>query len=259
MKTFLKLFKWEMLNVARSKWVFALALLVLVLAETFIRMAGEFEKAVTSLASVTVVLVPLASALFSNFYWYSSERATELLLTQPIPRRALFNARFLALSIALGLSFAIGIATPFVLHGASSYGWIVLTAIGVFLAIVFTAVGSLISILVPDRMKGVGLVLGLWLYLVIVHDGLILLMLLGLGDYPLDVPGAIVGSLNPIGLARLALLVQQDAALLLGHTGALMAKLMTGTVGQAIGCAMAFLWVVAPAGFGLRRFLKKDL
>jgi Cu-processing system permease protein len=255
---FLKLFKWELVNVARNRWVFALAVLVLVLAETFIRMAGDFGKALTSLTSVTIVLVPLAAALFSNFYWYSSERATELLLTQPLRRGALFWARFLAIVLALGASFAIGTSLPFIIHGDPSPGWLVLAAVGAFLCVVFTAIGSFFAVVVTDRMKGVGLVLGLWLYLVIVHDGLILLALLGCADYPMDVPGALLGSLNPIGLSRLALLVQQDAALLLGHTGALMARLLTGTTGWLIGGLLALAWMAAPAALGLRRFLRRD-
>lgn len=253
-----KVFKYEMMNILRNRWVFAYTLLVGLMGFALIRIGGDFQKAIVSLSGITVVLVPLISALFTTLYWYYNERFTELMLTQPIPRRTLFWTRFLALTSSLSVCYAIGVLSAFMIFGELNFSVLLLIVIATLLTFIFVAGASLISILVVDRMKGMGLVFGFWLYLVLIHDAVILMMLLLLSEYPMDLPGALMGALSPIGLARVVLLMYNESSLLLGHTGALIRNILTGWQGYAIAAGFFFMWMAIPLAWGRRTFNKKD-
>ena len=107
-------------------------------------------------------------------------------------------------------------------------------------------------------MKGIGVILGLWLYFVIVHDGILLVVLVLLRDYPLDIASALAASLNPIGLVRVSLLLQFDAPLLLSQTGAIVRKMVTSWESYAVGLALGGLWIFIPAYFARRSFKRCD-
>lgn len=253
-----KILKYELLNLARNRWVFALTLIVAALSAGFIWMAGDFTKAVLSLSSVLTTLVPLLAALFAVVYWYYSDRFTELLLTQPIRRIELLAARWIAMSASLILAIAVGILLPFVALGGMDSGVLLVLATSAFLSMIFITLGIVIAASIGDRMKGIGLVLGLWLYFVLVHDSVILLLLLGFREYPLDLPAALLSAVNPLGLSRVLHLVHYDASLLLSYSGALVRSLVEGTAGVLAAVGLALLWLLVPLALARRRFMLKD-
>ena len=107
-------------------------------------------------------------------------------------------------------------------------------------------------------MKGMGLVLGLWVYLAMVHDAVVLLFLIALKDYPMDFPGGVLGVVNPIGLSRVILLMIQDAPLLLGHVGMVARNILTGSAGIMISAAFVLIWILLPVAVSLRIWKKRD-
>ncbi len=258
MNSWKKIFKYELMSVTRNRWIPIHALLLAGIAETFLRVGGDFSKALVTLSSVTVVLVPLIALLFSSLYWYYSDRFTQLLLTLPMSRSTLYFARALALSGSLAASFSIGTALPFLARGHLSWGLLLLTLTGLFLTTVFVLVGSLIAIFISDRMKGLGAALGTWFYFIVIHDSVILFALLLMSDYPMDVPAGLLGVLNPIGLSRIALLLAHDASMLLGHTGALVRNLVASGSGILIALFMVAAWLTIPALTGYSKFMKRD-
>lgn len=258
MKQFQRILKYEFLNVARNRWIFAYAFLLAGMAFTFIQISGDYAKALVTLSSVVTVLIPLTTVLFSAFYWYYSDRFTELLLTQPIPRKTIFFARCAAMIASLSIGFSAGISLPFVIRGAFSLDLLLLSVTGFFLTAIFTTLGLFISLSILDKMKGVGIAFGVWFYCAIVHDGVILLMLLLLREYPLDAPAATLGTLNPIGLSRVILMMQYNSAMLLGHTGALTRNLLTSNAGLVIALFLSSAWLIAPPLLAIRRFYRRD-
>ncbi len=253
-----KLFKYELLNIMRNRWVFTFAGLLLVLSYAFIHIAGDFSKATLSLSSVLTLLVPLAASLFSVVYWYYSDRFTEILLTQPVRRGDLVMARSLALALTWAATLALGIFPAFLMLGGLSWGVILLFVTSALLAFVFTAIGTLIATSFNDRIRGIGMALGVWLYFGIIHDGLVLLLLLAFRDYPLDLPAGILGALNPIGLVRVIHLIHYDASLLLSYSGALMRSLMMGWLGLTVAGAIGLTWLAGPMLAGWCRFRDRD-
>ncbi len=137
-------------------------------------------------------------------------------------------------------------------------GVIINILIGLILCWIFTGVGSLISLQFRDRMKGFGFSLSLWLFLVLIYDGLILTLLLVLKDYPLDMISGIIGVLNPIGLSRVLLLVYHDGSLLLGYTGVLVQNLILSFNGILIAISILILWLVIPVLLGIKKITNRD-
>lgn len=259
MNVTVKLLKYEFLNIIRSRWVFFYSAFLFLLSLVFLYVSGSPRKAIVTISSVITVLVPLTSILYTTFYWYNSDRMTELLLTQPIERKTVLFARFWAMSLSLGAGFAAGVAIPFLLRGAWGLDLLWITIFGGFLAIVFCGIGLLIAIRVNDKMRGVGLAFAIWFYFVLVHDMIILTVLILAKDYPLDFLASLLTSLNPIGLTRVVLLVQQDASMLLGHSGALVRESLLGNSGVLVAGGIFISWLVIPMILAYRNFAKRDL
>lgn len=258
MRTFGKLLKYEFLNIVRNRWVFVLAAGLFAVTYALIRIAGDFVKSILSLSSVIVIVVPLIATLFSVVYWYYSERFTELLLTQPILRRQLLLARWLALGASLTAAMGIGIVLPFALFDGVDQGVLFIFLTTAFLAMVFVTLGIWIASGRVDRMKGIGLALTLWFYFAAIHDALSLLILLGLREYPLDPVAATLGILNPIGLIRVLHLMRYEAPLLLSYSGAFVRNVLTGGVGMTMVIGVGLLWLSVPILLAKRKFEGRD-
>lgn len=259
MKNVIKLLKYEFLNIIRSRWVFFYTLFLLLLSSVFLYLAGTPSKALVTISSVITILVPLTCILFTSFYWYNSDRLTELLLTQPLGRGTVIISRFLGMSLSLGFGFLIGVVVPFLLRGEWGIQLFWVTVFGGLLAVVFCGLGILIGVLVTDKMRGVGLAFAAWFYFILVHDLIVLVLLIIAKDYPMDLTASIVASLNPIGLTRVVLLVLQDASMLLGHSGALVRDLLLGVKGVICASVIVIVWLTVPMVSAYRSFLKKDL
>jgi Cu-processing system permease protein len=253
-----KVFKHEFRNIVRSRMIPLTAILIFVLGFSCIRIAGDFSKALLALYSILSVVVPLFAMLFTGVYWYYSDRFTQLVLTMPIQRSDLFIARWSALILALGGSIGIGLIGAFATHGGLSLSLFLACALILFLVVVFVSLGLCLAILCNDRMKGIGGMLALWLYFVVVHDGGLLVLLALLKDYPMDIASALLAALNPIGLVRVGLLLHLDAPLLLSQTGAMIRRMVTSWEAYTLGTAIAVSWVLLPTWVAKRRFERCD-
>ncbi len=253
-----KVFKYELLNTVRNRWLAVCSVLVFFVTVGFIKVSGDFDKALLSMTSLSVVGVPLVTVLFSSLYWYYNDRFTQLLLTLPVKRQTLYVARYLSHVGALALCWVGGVTLGFLVYLHFSAGIVLLSVLVCVLVCVFVAITMAVCAKVSDRMKGMGLLFGLWLYFALIHDGLILLILFALRDYPLDSVSGALGVLNPIGLARVVSLMHYESAMLLGHAGALVRNLLTSSTGLVIALAVGLVWVIVPAVIGLRIFQKKD-
>lgn len=259
MRLVARIMKYEFLNIIRSRWVFFYTIFLFLLSASFLFISGSPSKALVTISTVITVLVPLTCILFTNFYWYNSDRLTELLLTQPVGRATVLIARFIAMSLSLGLGFVIGVILPFVFRGEWGLQLLTVSFFGGFLAVVFCALGILVGVMVSDKMRGVGLAFAIWFYFILAHDSLVLILLLATKDYPMDVPASVLAALNPIGLTRVILLVQQDASMLLGHSGAMVREILMGLPGVIIAILIGTFWLLVPVAVALRSFLKRDL
>ena len=99
--TAFKVLKFQLRDLVRSRWLLGYTLLLLALTEALLRFGGSGPRAVISLLNVVLILVPLVSIVFGTMYLYGAREFIELLLAQPVGRRALFAGLYMGLALPL--------------------------------------------------------------------------------------------------------------------------------------------------------------
>jgi len=248
-------------DVGRRRWLLVYGLFYIVLTDALYRFGGTGARTVLSLANVVLGLVPLVSLLFGTMYLYHAREFIQMILAQPVSRRALFVGLYGGLAIPLASSFLLGVAIPLAWHGALSEapGPVAVTlGTGMVLSLIFTGLAFVIALTFQDRAAGLAAAILTWLGATVLYDGLVLIAVVLLRDYPLERP-LIAGMLiNPVDLGRILLLLQFDLGALAGYTGAVFERFFGAAAGSLWSSAALLVWIVAPWGLGLRQFVRKD-
>ena len=256
-----RIMKYELRDVARSRWLIAYGLFFALVTDALFRFGGG-GKALVSLTSVALFIIPLVALVFGTVFLDNAREFTELLLAQPIRRRQLYSGLYLGLTLPLALAFLAGVVVPVLFHGlddpAQRAPFAVLLAVGVTLTSVFTALAFVVSGWTEDRLRRMGAAIGVWLFVSVLYDGLVLVLVMIFRDYPLERPMLGLMLANPVDLARVLLLLQLDMSALMGYTGAAFEQFFSGGAGVAVAAAALGAWVAAPVLLGLRSFRKRD-
>ncbi|MGF1670273.1 MAG: ABC transporter permease [Balneolaceae bacterium] len=252
----------EWKSLLRSKWMVGYGLIFLILTDTLLRFGGGGAEVLLSLTNVMLLFIPLVGMIYGILYIYQSREFIELLLAQPINRKTLYWGLFLGISTPLMAAFILGAILPLGWHGILvtnlSASWLVL-GLGGILTLVFTALGFVLGLLFfEDRIKGFGFTIVIWLFLAILYDGLILMLIFMLGDFPLERFVIAASMMNPIDLARIAVMLEFDISALMGYTGAAFNRFFGTNAGILTAGSMLLIWLIVPVWAGLRVFSKKD-
>jgi Cu-processing system permease protein len=261
MSIVLRIARFTIRDLARSRWIAAYALFFGLVAWALFRFSDTEAKALLSMVNVALFVVPLASVVFGTIYLYGSREFVELMLAQPVARKQLFGGIYLGLLVSMAGAGVLGLGLPLgmlIRSGASLAPASTLIAMAVALSAAFIGVASVIAYAIEDRVRGLAAALGAWLILAIVWDAGVLMLATQLSDYPIE--RAMLGAMiaNPIDLARLLLLFQFDVAALLGYTGAVFQRFLGASTGTTIAAAALLAWAVLPAAAGRRLFTRKD-
>lgn len=257
-----RIVRFQFQDALSSRWLLVHTLIYLLIAEGLLMSTGFTDKALVSLINVVLLLLPLVALLFGVIHQYNNRDYTIWMLTQPLQRPGLFAGLYLGLTIPMILSFSIGITLPFLWHGGLADVQVVrlLTLLGLGAALTLSGVGvsSALAVRFSDRVRGIGLALVLWLLYALLFDGLILMGVSALGNWPIE--KALIGAmlLNPIDLSRLILLQTFDAAVMLGYTGAVFSRFFGSGLGMLIASSALALWVLTPMWVANRLFTKQD-
>lgn len=245
-------------DIIRNRIVVAYALLLAVCSWTVFGLEDSSSKAVLTLLSLVLLMVPLISILFSTIYLYKSAEFIELLLSQPIRRRRIWVSLFAGLSTSLVAAFLLAAGPPLLLFAESGVALLLLAA-GSLLTVIFVALAFLAAILSRDKAKGIGIAVMLWFWFALLFDGLVLFLLFQFSDYPIEKPMVLLAATSPLDLARILVLLQVDQAAMLGYTGAIFKTYFGNVLGMTLSFAILALWAVLPFLWSLRIFRKKDL
>ena len=254
----LKIAKYIILDIVRSKVLLAYTLLLLAISLTIFMSDADVTKGLVSITTVILIIVPLVSIVYATTYYFNAAEFTEMLVSQPISRRNILMGKFIGISSSILLAFIIGVCIPVCLFAFSATG-ITLMISGCLLTLSFISLAFLTSTITRDKAKGIGLALMLWFYFSIIFDGLVLLFLYTFADYPLEKAMIALTALNPIDLARILILLQLDISALMGYTGALYQQFFGSGIGIVFSLVMQLIWIIVPLFFALRIFKKKDL
>ncbi|HAL81972.1 MAG TPA: ABC transporter permease [Mucilaginibacter sp.] len=254
----LKIAKYIILDIIRSKVLLAYTLLLLAISLTIFMSDADVTKGLVSITTVILIIVPLVSIVYATTYYFNASEFTELLVSQPISRRNILLGKYIGISSSILVAFIIGVCIPVCLFAFSATG-ITLMASGCLLTLSFVSLAFLTSTITRDKAKGIGLALMLWFYFSIIFDGLVLLFLYQFSEYPLEKAMIVLTALNPIDLARILILLQLDISALMGYTGALYQQFFGSGTGVVFSLLMQLIWIAVPLLFALKIFKKKDL
>lgn len=247
-------------DVIRSRWIVLYTLFFLILSESVLRFSGSDASALLTLASASLMVIPLAALVLSTMYVYGAREFTELLLAQPIKRGALYAGLYCGLALPMVGGFLVGVALPFVVRGGSTANGALaaLLLVGSALTFAFMAIGFCVALRAEDRLRGMAIALGCWLFVAVVYDGIVLTAVALFSDYPIERPLLGLMFANPVDLGRVLLLLRLDASALMGYTGAVFERFFAGTRGVLLASLALTSWALVPVVAGARMFRRKD-
>ncbi len=249
--------RYVLIDLLRNRSVAVYALVLAALSASLLGLE-ENARGLLSLLNVTLLFVPVITTLFATIYFFNSLEFIELLLSQPVKRGRVLMACYTGMSFSLSAAFLAGVGLPLLILAPVGPALILLGA-GVLLTCIFTALALLVFVLMKDKTKGIGAAIVVSLFFTLLFDGLVMFFIYAFSDYPVD--KALIGmiTLNPVDLARVLMLLQLDAAVLMGYSGALFKKFLGTPAGSVYAVTSLFLWAVVPLLLSVRVFRKKDL
>lgn len=249
-------------DLARSRWLITYAAGFWMVTEALFFFGGTGPQVVLSLLNAMLLLVPLVALVFGTAHVHASREFTELLLAQPLSRRAVFAGLYLGMALPLTVAFLAGIGVPMLLHGASAdaprLALLLLAVAGALLTLAFSALAMAIALGVDDRLRAMARAVLAWFACTILYDGAILALVSAFGDWPIERPLLLAMLGNPVDLARVLVLTALDATALLGYTGALFRKLVGTSLGPVIALVALTGWAALPVLVARRNFLRRD-
>ena len=170
--------------------------------------------------------------------------------------------QYLGVSLSLSLSLVLGLGIPFVMYGVFTsmaiWDFTALLASASFLTFIFVALAFNIALSNENKIKGFGYAILVWLFLAVLYDGLFLISLMVLNEYPLEKFTLMATMFNPIDLSRILILLKLDISALLGYTGAVFQKFFGTGLGMGLSFTILLVWVIIPTFLINKKALKKD-
>lgn len=248
-------------DLLRTRAVAGYALFVALSTWGLLQFGGGADRALPSLATLVVLVVPLVSILITTTYLYHSGDFIELILSHPVGRRPLFASLYLGLVVTLVGAFLVGVVAPLLAVGFpadAGRGLTILMVAGAFLTAIFVSLGFFVAFKVADPARGNGVALLIWLTLAVLYDGGVLYAAYRWAAYPLETPMLLLMALNPVDVARVLVIMGLDVSAMMGYTGAVFQDFFGGGWGMSLAVACLALWVVIPGLAALRVFVRKD-
>lgn len=253
-----KISKYVILDLIRNRIVISYLVVLLAISFTLFNLDSNPVKGILGLLNISLLIVPLVSIIFGTIYYYNSSEFIELLLTMPIKRKQIIISVYTGLAVALSVAVLLGMGIPIMIYSPNATGFTLLI-VSVALTWVFVSIAMLASVLTRDKAKGIGVVILLWLYFGLIYDGLLLFILFGFSDYPMEKAMVALSALNPIDLGRIYILLQLDISAIMGYTGAIYRDFLGSSIGMVFAFAMLLVWIFIPLLFSIRRFNRKDI
>ena len=254
----LKLSRYILYDILRNKVVIGYTLFLLVVSFSLFQLEENQSKAILSLLNIILIVVPLISMIFTTIHYYNSYEFIELMLSQPLSRSRILLSEYGGVSLSLLSAFYIGVGLPVLIFSFDETG-IALLFTGGALTMVFTSIAFLASVTARDKARGIGAALLLWFYFALIYDGLVLLILFSLSEYPMEKFTLFLSALNPIDLGRIFILLKMDVSALMGYTGALYKDFFGSGTGVLFTAGIMVLWIIFPLWLAVKKFQKKDL
>jgi len=260
----------EFKNSIRNRWVLAVSLILalMALAISYFGFAtrgetgfGGFDVTIVSLASLVTYLIPIIALTlgFDTIVGEAEGKTLDLILTMPISRLELFLGKFCGLSLSIVASTIIGFGAAGIVIAMKSgtanlgaYLFFILSAI--LLGLSFLSLALMISVMVGERSRAVGLVIFFWFFFVLIFDLLLIGLLVATEGKVSQWAFSALLYANPADLFRLLNLASIESV----KTAYGLATVTEGKAfTQPFLYAGMFFWIVWPLLAGFLIFRKK--
>lgn len=245
------------LDLLKNRAIFIYGLLLIVLGWGMFLIESQPEKTILALLQITLIVIPLMTGVFATIYYYNSTEFIQLLLIQPIRRNRIIWGIFVGLTSGFILSFLLGIGLPLLLfYPVIASFYLILS--GVLLSVIFTGLALLVSTYQQDKARSMGFILLLWIFFTFIFDGILLWVMYQIAEYPIEQSMLFATFFNPVAIARILVVMQTEAAALLGLAGAIFQNFFGSLKGSLWAIFVLLIWCIAPYYFIRRKFLKRD-
>ncbi len=255
-----------------SRWLFAFGALfaafALGLSYFGLAQGGEvgftgFARVTLSLLNLVLFTVPLVGLVLGVMSVTANAESLSLLLAQPVSRTDVLLGKFLGMAAAIAMAQALGLGGGGLVVALNAgveqlAGYAVLCGLSLVLGVVSLAAGLAIAALWPDRLRAVGVALGLWLLLVVAYDlGVVgaSALLRGVALQQVLLPAVL---LNPVDLARVLVTMAVGKGALFGPTAAVLMRTMGSAGGIGLACAALAVQAAAPLAVAAAAFRRRD-
>lgn len=215
-----KLSRYVLYDILRNRVIIVYTLFLLLVSLSLFQLEENQSKALMSLLTIVLIVIPLISMIFTTIHYYNSYEFIELMLSQPLSRTRILLSEYVGVSVSLTAAYLVGVGIPVLIYAFDATG-ISFLLTGSALTLAFTSIAFLASVKARDKAKGIGAALLLWFYFALIYDGLVLLILFAFSDYPMEKFTLLLSALNPIDLGRIFIMLKMDVSALMGYTGAL--------------------------------------
>ena len=253
-----KIVKLIALDNLRGRVVILYFLMLAVMTLTSVLLQDNASKATLTLLNITLFIVPLMSLCYPVIYLYNSHEFLVMLLSQPLQRSSLWRSFYYGVSGGLLTAFLLGTGLP-ALFFLPLRLCAMLVAAGCAITLTFTSLAFLLAMLTTDKARGIGAAILLWLLFTMIWDSVCLYMLFLLDEWPIEQPIMALIMLNPLDLARFQVILQTDAAAMMGYSGAAFKDFLGASGGMAVSALLLLGWIVLPFLLSARHFSKEDL
>ncbi len=253
----IKISKYLLISILKSRFMLGYGLLLFIISTGLFLMSNDQDKAIIGIHNILLIMIPLVVMIYSVSQIYQATDFVRLLLTQPIKRQTIFYSQYLSNVIALLLVHLVSIGLSLILFSDGSF-LIPILANCFFLTLIFSSISSLIAYAINEKVKGIGVTIFLGIYFLAIYDGLILFIIQGMSDYPIEKYGILLSLFNPIDLCRILFIFKMDVSALMGLTGAIMQQFLGSALGSAIIYLTLTIWAILPLYIAKKLFIKKD-
>lgn len=245
-------------DLIRNRVILGYFILMAALGWGVFYLESQPQKAILLLLQITLLVLPLITIVFSVIYYYNSREFITMLLAQPLRRSSLFTSIYTGLSGSFSLAFLIGLGLPLLIFYPSLETLFLLIS-GLALSWIFSGLALVVATGINDKARGMGVALILWAFFAFIYDGILLIFMYQMAEYPIESTVLALSFLNPVDIARILVITQTEASALLGISGAVFRDFFGATQGIFISFGSLILWMVLPYALARRNFLRKDM
>lgn len=256
MRTILILARSAFSQTLRSRAVLGYGLVLTGIVTAFTLFGGDRAKVTLTIVSLLLLVVPLVTLIIVALQHYNNREFIELLLAQPISRRAFYWGQWIGMTAGLLTIAEVPILLGYVTW--QNFDVSVLAGSTIVLTLCFSALAYRVAVGQPDKARGIGIALVVWLYCAVLYDAVLIAMMALLEKYPLEKVLLVVLVFNPIDAIRVAILLYSDASALLGITGAVLREFFGSTRSMLVIAMVIAVWIGYPLLRGVRVFQRRD-